>query len=56
MMKSRTRAGLEEHMGEDEKGVWILIGNPEGKSHPEDLGLDGNIKIKFREREFNGVD
>jgi hypothetical protein len=21
MMKSRTRAGLEEHMGEDEKGV-----------------------------------
>jgi hypothetical protein len=36
--------------GRDEKVCKILVGNPEGKNHSEDLGVDGKrITMDLRE-------
>ena len=45
VIKSRRMrwAGHVAHMGE-ERGVYrVLVGKPEGRSHWEDLGVDGRI-------------
>jgi hypothetical protein len=34
----------------------FLLESLNGRDHPEDLGLGGNIKMEFREIGFDGVD
>jgi hypothetical protein len=34
-------------MGEMRKAYIMLVGKPEGKSHSEDLGIDGRIILEW---------
>jgi len=39
--------GHVARMGEMRKAYIMLVGKPEGKSHSEDLGIDGRIILEW---------